>query len=121
METDEERKARLEKTVATTQLRLAMETEEERRANWSFKKQIFYMNEVARPVMGTIFLVVEWYMAEVIDDTLCGCRFVLRFRRESKLKSEAAYCFTQIVRPVGWGGVWCSVWKAKWVSVICSI
>ena len=29
---DEERKARLEKMVATTQLRLALETEEERRA-----------------------------------------------------------------------------------------
>ena len=32
METDEERKARLEKMVHTTQLRLALETEEERRA-----------------------------------------------------------------------------------------
>ena len=32
MEMDEERKARLEKMVATTQLRLALETEEERRA-----------------------------------------------------------------------------------------
>ena len=32
METDEVRKARLEKVVATTQLRLALETEEERRA-----------------------------------------------------------------------------------------
>ena len=32
METDEKRKARLEKIVATTQLRLAPETEEERRA-----------------------------------------------------------------------------------------
>ena len=31
METDETRKARLEKMVATTQLRLAFETEEERR------------------------------------------------------------------------------------------
>ena len=31
METDEERNARLEKMVATTQLRLALETEEERR------------------------------------------------------------------------------------------
>ena len=31
METDKERKARLEKMVATTQLRLALETEEERR------------------------------------------------------------------------------------------
>ena len=32
METDEERKARLEKMVATTQLRLSLGTEEERRA-----------------------------------------------------------------------------------------
>ena len=32
MEMDEERKARLEKMVATTQIRLARETEEERRA-----------------------------------------------------------------------------------------
>ena len=32
METDEKRKARLEKMVATIQLRLALETEEERRA-----------------------------------------------------------------------------------------
>ena len=32
METDEERKTRLEKMVATTQLKLALETEEERRA-----------------------------------------------------------------------------------------
>ena len=32
METDEERKARLEKMIATTQFRLALETEEERRA-----------------------------------------------------------------------------------------
>ena len=32
MEMDVERKARLEKMVATTQLRLALETEEERRA-----------------------------------------------------------------------------------------
>ena len=32
METDEERKARLEKMVSTTLLRLGLETEEERRA-----------------------------------------------------------------------------------------
>ena len=32
METDEERKAKLEKMVARVQLRLALETEEERRA-----------------------------------------------------------------------------------------
>ena len=32
METDEERKARLKKMVATTQLRLAPETEDERRS-----------------------------------------------------------------------------------------
>ena len=38
MEMDEERKGRLEKMVATTQLRLALETEEERRAK---KKNAF--------------------------------------------------------------------------------
>ena len=32
MDTDKKRKARLEKMVATTQLRLALETDEERRA-----------------------------------------------------------------------------------------
>ena len=36
METDEERKARLEKMVATTQLKLALETEDERRAKNGF-------------------------------------------------------------------------------------
>ena len=34
MEMDEEIKARLEKMVATTQLRLALETEEKRREKW---------------------------------------------------------------------------------------
>ena len=38
METDEERKASLEKTVTTTQIRLALETEEERRA----KKEVVF-------------------------------------------------------------------------------
>ena len=62
METDVERKARLEKIVATTQLRLAMETEEERRAKKEFRfiKAFFSSrNELARPVMGTIFLVLS--------------------------------------------------------------
>ena len=36
METDEERKARLKKMVATTQLRLAPETEDERRARLEY-------------------------------------------------------------------------------------
>ena len=36
METDEERKARLNKMVATTQLRLAPETEDERRARLEY-------------------------------------------------------------------------------------
>ena len=36
METDEERKARLEKMVATTQLTLARETEDERRARLEY-------------------------------------------------------------------------------------
>ena len=61
METDDERKARLEKMVDTTQFRLALETEEERRAlrnGFNFSKTHFFSrNELARPVMGTIFLV----------------------------------------------------------------
>ena len=36
METDEERKARLKKMEATTQLRLALETEDERRARLEY-------------------------------------------------------------------------------------
>ena len=36
MEMDEERKTRLEEMVATTQLRLALETEEERRARFEY-------------------------------------------------------------------------------------
>ena len=36
METDEERKARLKKMVATTQLKLALETEDERRARLEY-------------------------------------------------------------------------------------
>ena len=49
METDEERKARLENMVSTTLLRLVLETEEERRAKkkeWilfiCFQKHIFF-------------------------------------------------------------------------------
>ena len=60
METDEERKARLEEMVATTQLRLALVTEEEKRAKrnrFDFKNTFFSRIELARPVMGTIFLV----------------------------------------------------------------
>ena len=60
METDEERKARLEKMVATTQLRLALETEEERRAKKIFGLRLEFFssrNELARPVIGNHFLV----------------------------------------------------------------
>ena len=49
METDEERKARLEKMVVTTQLRIALETEEERSAKrngfdfrFDFKNTYFF-------------------------------------------------------------------------------
>ena len=35
MEMDEERKARLKKMVATTQLRLALETEDEKELDWN--------------------------------------------------------------------------------------
>ena len=65
METDVERKARLEKMVATTQLRLALEMEEERRAKkeFIFDIKIFFFSrtELARPVMGAIFLVIVDY------------------------------------------------------------
>ena len=45
METNEERKARLEKMVATTQLRLALETEEESRAKEQIEFDLdFYMD-----------------------------------------------------------------------------
>ena len=50
MEMDEERKARLEKMVATTQLRLALETEEEK--NGLFCIEIGFLisrNELVRP------------------------------------------------------------------------
>ena len=60
METDEKRKERLEKMVATTQLRLALETEKER-IIW-YSNRIFLnsrRNKPALPVMGTIFLVGE--------------------------------------------------------------
>ena len=65
LETDKERTARLEKMVATTHLRLSLETEEERRANNGLNliwNEIGVLkntrNELAHPVMGTIFLVL---------------------------------------------------------------
>ena len=68
VETEEERKARLEKMIATTQLRLALETEEERRAKkwigydldliWIEIGVLISRNELACPVMRTIFLVI---------------------------------------------------------------
>ena len=56
-------------------------------------------------------------MADVIDSlSVCVCRFVLRFRNEAKLKSKAAYYFTQRVRPVaGWGG-WVGL-GVQWVKL----
>ena len=44
METEEERKARLEKMVAITQLRLAMEAEDERSANNGLYMYLFGFN-----------------------------------------------------------------------------
>ena len=64
METDEERKARLEKMIATTWL--ALETKEERRAKndldliWIEIGVLISRNELARPVMGTFFLVIQY-------------------------------------------------------------
>ena len=43
METDEERKARLKKMVATTQLRLAPETEDEKRAGLEYLSDPIYI------------------------------------------------------------------------------
>ena len=50
-----ERKLRLEKVVAIKHLSLAMVTEEERRANLENDSATKWL---ARPVMGTIFLVI---------------------------------------------------------------
>ena len=51
METDEERKTRLKKMVATTQLRLAPETEDERRARLEYLSDnpIYIPNNLAIP------------------------------------------------------------------------
>ena len=49
VETDEERKARLKKMVATTQFRLTL--------YYVFENSKTKRNDLARPVMGTIFLV----------------------------------------------------------------
>ena len=49
--------------IATTQLRLSLETDEERRAKngldliWIEIEVLISRNELSRPVMGTIFLV----------------------------------------------------------------
>ena len=83
METDGERKARLKKMVATTQLRLAPETEDDRRARLWFcfllhsilflisqtsyrTYKIISSYELARPVMGTIFLVYIYICMYVV-------------------------------------------------------
>ena len=65
METEEERRAWLEKMVATTQLRLAMETEEDRRAKNGLDLRLIWikigvlkiqgLSSLARPVMGPLF------------------------------------------------------------------
>ena len=65
METDKKQQPRLEKMVATTQLRLALETEEERRANIGLNLKLNFFNsrnEPTRPVMGTIFLVLNSFL-----------------------------------------------------------
>ena len=67
MEMDEERKARLEKMVATTQLRLTLETEEERRA----KKDIIWIGfgfnlnsdwsfQELKKIQGMSSLTLQW-------------------------------------------------------------
>ena len=54
METEEDRKAKLENDAATKRLRLAVEMEEERKAS----NHTGSRNEFTHPVMGTIFLVI---------------------------------------------------------------
>ena len=58
METDEERKARLEKMVATTHLRLTLETEEERRE----KRNGFDLDLISKTYFfqGMSSLAQEW-------------------------------------------------------------
>ena len=65
METDEERKARLEKMIATTQLRLCPGERGRKKSKkwighdldliWIEIGVLISRNELARPVMGTIF------------------------------------------------------------------
>ena len=67
METDEERKARLEKMIATTQLKLCPGERGRKKSKkwigydldliWIEIGVLISRNELARPVMGTIFLV----------------------------------------------------------------
>ena len=53
METDEERKARLKKMVATTQLRLALETEDERRA------RLEYLSDNPIYILNNLYLILK--------------------------------------------------------------
>ena len=52
METDEERKARMKKMVATTQLRLALETEDERRA------RLIYLSDHPIYIHNKLYLIL---------------------------------------------------------------
>ena len=52
METDEERKARLKKMVATTKLRLALETEDERRA------RLYYLLDYPIYIHNKVYLIL---------------------------------------------------------------
>ena len=52
METDEKRKERLEKMVATTQLSLALETEEERRAKNGFDLDLIWIEIGVLKIQG---------------------------------------------------------------------
>ena len=83
MEMDEERKATLEKMVSTTQLRLARETEEERRAKYALNiilnlicieiGVLISRNELARPVMGTIFMSTIVYGKTIQKKRMLKC------------------------------------------------
>ena len=58
MEMNEKRKARLEKMVATTQLRLALETEEERRAK--NRLDWIWIEIAVLKIQGMSLLALKW-------------------------------------------------------------
>ena len=96
METDVERKARLEKMVATTQLRVALETEEERR-----EKKGMNLNDIknflpARTCeQGNVIGLVSIYICVCVQN----CFVIERTRDLIYLKFVATDFFPKIISP----------------------